>query len=259
MTGTKPDAPLYDRQLLLFGPKRNQVLDLWEVKRYGADSYGDPDYVSIYGLSPDEWFTKGIRLLGRTAVECTRDPVADAIGRDVGDVASASPTTRQTVVLDPFVGSGNTLFWILHHLASARGLGYEIDPLVFDVTTKNLSILQMPMEIVHTHFAQALHQLNLPADQLLTVFVAPPWGEALSTVKGLDLRRTSPPIRDVVDLLTDQFSNPLLFAIQAYEKIEQASLDELTPRFDWWRQRTYDVNPPGQNAGLLLATKRWRP
>ena len=41
-------AAFYDRQLLLLGPKRNRVLDLREVLRYGTDSYGDPSYVSIY-------------------------------------------------------------------------------------------------------------------------------------------------------------------------------------------------------------------
>jgi len=65
-------SPLYNRELLLSGEKRNAVLDLWEVQRYGTDSYGDPDYVSIYGLLPADWYEKGIRLLGRTAVELTR-------------------------------------------------------------------------------------------------------------------------------------------------------------------------------------------
>jgi hypothetical protein len=38
-----PDTTVvYDRQLLLFGAKREQVPDLWEVQRYGADSFGDP-------------------------------------------------------------------------------------------------------------------------------------------------------------------------------------------------------------------------
>lgn len=72
---------IYDRRLLLGGAKRNAVLELWEVQRYGIDSYGDADYVSIYGMRPPEWHAKGVRLLGRTAVECTRDRLRDAIGR----------------------------------------------------------------------------------------------------------------------------------------------------------------------------------
>jgi len=66
----------YDRHLLLLGPKRYQVLELWEVERYGADSFGDPDYVALFGMRPAEWLAQGIRLLGRTAVECMRDALA---------------------------------------------------------------------------------------------------------------------------------------------------------------------------------------
>ena len=40
-------SPAYDRQLL--GGAKDAVLDLTEVQRYGMDSYGDPDYVCIYG------------------------------------------------------------------------------------------------------------------------------------------------------------------------------------------------------------------
>ena len=29
--------------------------ELWEVQRYGTDSYGDPDYVPIYGMRPADW------------------------------------------------------------------------------------------------------------------------------------------------------------------------------------------------------------
>src|ERR1700694_3288440 len=76
------EAVTYDRQLLLVGSRRNEVLDLSETRRYGIDSYGDADYVSIYGLSPTEWYRRGIRLLGRTVVECTRDRLAGAPGRD---------------------------------------------------------------------------------------------------------------------------------------------------------------------------------
>ena len=42
----------YGRELLLFGEKRNAILELWEVRRYGSDSHGDVDYVSLYGMPP---------------------------------------------------------------------------------------------------------------------------------------------------------------------------------------------------------------
>jgi len=53
----------HDREYLLSAAKRNDVLELWEVEQYGRDSFGDPDYVSVYGLPPADWYARGVRLL----------------------------------------------------------------------------------------------------------------------------------------------------------------------------------------------------
>jgi hypothetical protein len=249
----------YDRQLLLLGLKRNHELELWEIQRYGSDSYGDADYVSIYGLPPATWHAKGIRLLGRTAVECTRDQLADAIGWDTAKAAKSAPAISGMTVIDPFAGSGNTLYWILHHLPQAQGLGFELDPLVFELTKRNLAILGLSIEILHADYVAALSELRVPDEQLLIAFIAPPWGDALSGSAGLDLLRTTPPVTEIVDSLAQHFPNRLLFSIQVYERIDPASLAELTARFEWSALRIYDFNPQGQNHGLLLATRGWRP
>jgi hypothetical protein len=68
---------------LLFGARRDAVLDLWEVQRYGVDSFGDIDHVSVYGMRPADWPDRGVRLLGRTAVECTRDVLAEVMSATV--------------------------------------------------------------------------------------------------------------------------------------------------------------------------------
>ena len=91
---------LYDRALMLHGSKRNEVLTLAEVKRYGLDSFADADYISIYGMPPEEWHRRGIRVLGRTAVECTRDALGDRVGLDVASVAKRMPS-HEFVVIDP--------------------------------------------------------------------------------------------------------------------------------------------------------------
>jgi hypothetical protein len=83
--------PVYDRALLLHGSKRNEVLTLEEVRQYGIDSFSDPDYVRIYGMLPSAWYGQGIRLLGRTAVECTRDALGNRIGRDIASIATHFP------------------------------------------------------------------------------------------------------------------------------------------------------------------------
>src|SRR5262249_11573752 len=112
MRGTQ----VHDRNYLLSEGKRNEVLTLEEVYAYGRDSFGDPDYVSIYGLEPARWHGLGVRVLGRTAVECTRDRLAELIGRGVAALARTAPTSSGAVVVDPFAGSANTLHWIQRHL-----------------------------------------------------------------------------------------------------------------------------------------------
>ena len=250
---------MYDRQLLLAGAKRNALLDLWEVQRYGIDSYRDADYVSIYGLRPAEWYARGIRLLGRTAVECTRDELADAIGRDVAALVATAPPAAGALVIDPFAGSGNTLYWLLRHLPAMRGVGFEGDAIVFRVTRDNLELLALPIDIVNTDHASGLARLDVTHDQLLIVFIAPPWGSALGP-SGLDLRCTTPPIAEIVDLLVHHFGqNRLLCVVQVYESVEPSSLAELELRFDWSARHVYQLNAAGENHGILLGTRRWTP
>jgi hypothetical protein len=253
-------GPIYDRELLLSRPKRNATLELWEVQRYGTDSYGDADYVSIYGMRPADWYANGVRLLGRTAVECTRDGLADAIGRDVAAIAGTAPTTAGALVIDPFAGSGNTLYWMLRHLPDARGLGFELDATVFQLTSRNLAALALPIDMVNTDYLSGLAGATVPADHLLITFIAPPWGDALNKTRGLDLRHTTPPITDIVDFLLDVFPhNRFLCAIQVHETVDSASMEELTSRFDWSSLRVYALNAAGENHGILLGSKNWTP
>lgn len=250
----------YDRQLLLFGGKRNAVLKLAEVQAYGRESYGNADYVCIYGLRPAEWYAKGIRLLGRTAVECTRDELADRIGRDAAAVAGSWVSGERTVLIDPFAGSGNTLYWLARHLSVAHGVGFELDSRVCALTKKNLALLALPIDVLNIDYGSALGRVSAAAGQLVVAFIAPPWGDALDPTSGLDLRRTYPPIPEITERLCTHFAeNPILFLIQVHETVNRASLNELSAAFDWSSLKIYDLLAQGANHGVLLATRRWRP
>jgi hypothetical protein len=254
------DRPLYDRELLLGGAKRNAILELWEVHRYGSDTFDDSDYVSIYGMRPADWHTKGVRVLGRTAVECTRDGLGNEIGKDVAAITTTRPPTARTLVVDPFAGSGNTLYWLLRHLPTARGVGFESDTGVFRLTQQNMAALALPIDVLNVDYLSGLANLSVAPDERLIVFIAPPWGDALGKTSGLDLRRTTPPITEIVDFLVDRFSqNHLLCVIQIYEIVLPASMAELRARFDWSTQRVYELNAPGQNHGILVGAKHWVP
>jgi hypothetical protein len=255
-------SPLYDRALLLHGAKRNELLTLEEVEQYGRDSFGDADYISIYGMRPREWHGRGIRLLGRTAVECTRDALADRIARDVASVTARMASTDKLVVVDPFAGSCNTLFWILRHLPNAEGVAFESDPQVFELTQRNVAALGENIELVFVlgDYGKLLAERRIPADRAVAFFIAPPWGSALDEERGLDLCGTTPPITEVIDGIARQFARHIiLFATQVYEKISAASLGEVQARLDWTELRVYDLNEKGRNHGILLGTKGWRP
>ena len=256
----KDQRPRYDRELLLFGAKRETVLELWEVQRYGIDSYGDADYVSIYGLRPSEWHARGVRMLGRTAVECTRDRLADAIGQDVAGIAATCPDADRPFVVDPFAGSCNTLYWLLRRLAGARGVGFESDAQIFRLTQQNIAALDLSIGFQNIDYLSGLERVIVAPNDLLVAFIAPPWGDALEGTSGLDLRRTRPPVTEVVDILLQKFShNRTLFTIQVVELVVPISLVELTARFDWSTLRIYELNVPGQNHGLIIGTKGWTP
>ena len=246
------DADLvYDRGLLL-GAKRDVVLDLREVHRYGADSFGDPDYTSVYGLRPAAWYAKGVRLLGRTVVECTRDVLAAAIGADTAAVVPSASSPSGVVVIDPFAGSCNTLYWICRHLPGCRAIGVELDDGVFELSRRNLSIVGSSIELVHADYLTALAGVEVADDAVVVVFIAPPWGEALSSDGVLDLRRTVPPVSRVVDVVLARFAGSMVCAIQVYETTDGASLSELASRFSWTTLKTYAFNTSGQNHGILL-------
>jgi hypothetical protein len=253
-------VPRHDRTYLLSEGKRNDVLALWEVERYGRDSFGDPDYVSVYGLKPAEWHARGVRLLARTAVECTRDRLADLIGRDIAAVAKSAPSGPGAVVVDPFAGSGNTLYWITRHVPARRAVGFELDAAVFRASRRNLSIVGSDVALLHERHAAGLRALSVPEDLLLIVFIAPPWGDALSAGSGLDLRATKPPVAEIVQLLARTFpAHRVLLATQVHERVVPASLTELTSRCEWSLSETYAIDAPGRNHGLLLGTLGWTP
>ena len=109
------------------------------------------------------------------------------------------------------------------------------------------------------HVRSGLAQVPLAPDDLLITFIAPPWGDALDPGSGLDLRRTNPPVIEIVNFLFKSCTCRMLCAIQVHEVLHPASLAALKACFDWSALHIYSLNAPGHNHGLLIATKRWSP
>ena len=141
---------------------------------------------------------QGIRLLGRTAVECTRDALGNRIGRDIASIAATLPKTTHFTVIDPFAGSCNTLYWILRSVPNSQGMACEFDSRVYELTKRNIAGLDRTIDLQHGDYQSLLADRHLPPDHVLIFFIAPPWGIALDEVAGLDLRRTTPPVTDII-------------------------------------------------------------
>ena len=118
----------YDRDFLLSPEKRNQLVELWEVEKYGRDCFNDPNHVHLYGMPPKKWYARGVRILARTCVEAVTDPLGNKIGSDIAEVVALSSGNRPVGIVDPFAGSCNGLYAILRHLPGAKGIGFEVEP-----------------------------------------------------------------------------------------------------------------------------------
>ncbi len=140
----------------------------------------------------------------------------------------------------------------------SRGLGFELDPGVYQLTKRNLALIGAPIDVANVDFAAGLSSVVAPDGQVI-VFVAPPWGDALDPVRGLDLRRTQPPVADILDMVADRFPNtPLLFAIQVFERIEPSSVADASSR-SASSLTCGHLNAAVQSHGLLLGTRAWIP
>ena len=236
--------PHYDRDYLLGPEKRNRILELWEVERFGRDCFDDPDAVSLYGMRPAEWHACGVRVLGRTAVEAARDPLAKRIAATVAKIVSKSSSDPASVVVDPFAGSCNALLWIVRGLPGATGMGFEYDDAIFRLTSQNLA---------------AIGARRFPGGRPIVAALSPPWGDALNPKSGLDLSRTKPPIGDMIEDFERAYpESPILYAIETHERAVPASLDRLRHGFDWSELEIFDVGGPTGGHGVLIGGKRWR-
>jgi len=258
VVATEDETGKYDRDFLLSPAKRNQLVELWEVEKYGRDCFNDPDHVHLYGLSPKAWHERGVRILARTCLEAVKDPLGKKIARDIAEVVLPALGSRAVGIVDPFAGSCNALYAILQQLPGAKGIGFEVEPAVFDLTTQNIAHLGAPIELVNGNYKDLVRSRRHPGDHLIVVFLAPPWADALRPDTGLHLDRTKPPILEIVHDFEQVYgAQPVLYVTEVHEVNEPKALKAVEAAFDWSDLRIYDVNAPGLQHGILLGTRRW--
>ena len=259
-TGDGAAERRFDRDFLLSQEKRNQVVELWEVEKYGLDCFGDPNHVHLYGMPPREWYQRGVRILARTCLEAVKDPLGNKIGSDLAEVVSRATGHPPIGVVDPFAGSCNGLYSMLSHLPGSKGIGFELDAKVFELTSRNIAHLKAPIQLIEGSYKDLGSKHRHPLDHLVVVFLGPPWGDALKPETGLHLDQTKPPILEIVRDFEDVYgSQAVLYATEVHEVNEPTALKAVQDAFDWTDLRIYDVNAPGLQHGILMGTRRWSP
>jgi len=210
-----------------------------------------------------------MRILARTCFEAVKDPLGDAIGGDVAKVVTLAPRRRAIGVVDPFAGSCNGLYAVLRHLPAAKGIAFEIQQAVFDLTTRNIAQLNAPIDLVLGSYKDHLASRRHPRDHLIVAFLAPPWGDALHPMTGLHLDRTKPPILEIVrDFEKVYGSRPVLYVTQVQWLNEPTALKAVKSAFDWIDLRVYNPGVATRHSsgcaslepsvGFMKIFSRWK-
>lgn len=217
--GRIPSGYLAHRRRLLAPPTSDRILDLEGVRRAARDLSGDPDDLRMFGLETDQWYHLGIRILGRSAVEMTRDPPARFMASVVAKSLRASDVHVDSVV-DLFVGTGNILFHCLRETGAPHGLGVDSSRTILELTAANFSRLpgrgglsESRVDWIAGDWREGLTRAGaVPAGTSILVVVCPPWGHAYTT-KGLDLRHTSPPIPEILREISRHWRESMVHAV----------------------------------------------
>lgn len=240
---------------MLLGPKRATVLDADELVEASQGLYGDPDHLRIYGLSPRQFFARGVRILGRTAVECTTDPHAEAIALAIEAHMSSAGHARFSLV-DLFVGSGNLLFHFAARTSADPVVGFERDAKIFALTRDNLAIMGSRAALYHAGFRDGLESLHLPVDRPCVVCLHPPWGGGFSFDEGLDLRRTEPPTDEVLDAVYACLPAPRVIVLHhIHERMVEASIEAVMHGHQLHRRAITRGSPPGMNSAYVICSR----
>jgi hypothetical protein len=206
----------------LLGPSRNRVLTGPELVEVGRLVYADPRGFSLYGVPAPDMGPRGLRFLGRTAIECSVDAYSVRTVAALNATSFAPRPGAPAMVADLFCGSGN----IGYHLGRRWGLpvyASELDSRVHAATAHNLRIMGLDIELRLEDYRDMLDRLR-PRGPHDIYLVEPPWGPAF-TERGLDLMTTSPPVpRILSDILVSRDGMPCTIVIKTNDMIADDSL-----------------------------------
>jgi hypothetical protein len=220
------------RQFLL-GDHGNDVASIDTILHAGDVIFGN--CICLYGMYPLQFQSAGVRLCNRTVIECTNDRLALHTSDGVASALQAIGFER-AIVVDIMCGSGNLMMHLMQKLQSPLCLGFESNASVAECAQTSLAAV-LHSSAFHSrchiisgdwaeHFPahwqqQAASPGCLPNDAVVFV-VAPPWGDGFCFQRGLDLRRTHPPVEVLLQqliaaMLADGSVRSLFACVQTHE------------------------------------------
>lgn len=208
----------------LLGPLRNRLLTPDQLCEAGRLMCGRSEDLSLYGIPAPEMEARGIRLLGRTAVECTKDPHPVAVAGVIAEIEATAPGTGcEAMVVDLFCGSGN----FGHHLGRCLDrpvYASELDPVVHEACRRNLDRVGSTVDLRLADYRDLLGALPARSERDVYI-VEPSWGPAF-TPEGLDLTRTSPPVPEIIrDIQRSRDYAPCLVVVETGDRVVHGSLE----------------------------------
>jgi 16S rRNA G966 N2-methylase RsmD len=197
----------------LIGAARTRVLTGDELVQASRLIYGCPEVLSVYGVPAPQMTGRGLRLLGRTTIECSVDSHCAEFAEAFAVHLDNEPQVTPGFVADLFCGSGN-FGWHLGKRLDLPVFAAELDPTVYAATQRNFQIMGISVHLSHTDYRDLLN--NLPAHRPGDIYIVePPWGDAL-TERGLNLEATAPPVPEILTAIrASRTSQPCLIVVQA--------------------------------------------
>lgn len=220
MHNCSSDASYFDYRDRLLGPQRFHPLTTLELCQTGRIVYGTPDRFSLYGIPAPGMEAAGLRVLGRTAIECVIDAYAIKVAAAIAQLRDTQDSA--TVIIDLFCGSGNFGFQLQRGLR-CRTYASELDVNVYEATRNNFDRVAAQIDLQLSDYRALLYQVpgGRPDDIYI---VEPPWGPALSE-DGLDLGQTSPPVPEIIDdICRSRQGRSCLIVIKTNDRIANNSL-----------------------------------
>jgi hypothetical protein len=121
---------------------RNEEISGKDLTHYAQLMYGE--FFNLYGLSHEELVKNNIAVLGRTIVECCVQIHSQGVAKKIDEYLKQNFSGEEKFVfVDAFGGSLNILYHIAERFGTKhRYIAYEMDPKVFETTSKNLPMMK---------------------------------------------------------------------------------------------------------------------